>query len=315
MLASLAMLARDRARCAWLRVAACGSAPPISFVARRGLGTAMSGRESRLSDRTGKQDLRCRRLDDSVAFRIKRDDANRCPVAGLPAPALRVACACILVERVAGGEHAAIQSGMTLRRGDVADAAMAVFVVIPLHEARRPLPCGVQIGEPLERETPGRYFAVRNSASAKALSSLTRGREFGRKLDAEPVQHGQHGCCFQSGAVIAVQHRTHPTWCAPTRRGPCAWPDAQRARRCRCHAPQSSRPCGCRDRGSGTDRDQVTLDLCRQECDVPAPDLAGGGLRCGCSAGATSVAAEPGLCGSFWPCARNTRRKLASLAR
>jgi hypothetical protein len=32
------------------------------------------------------------------------------------------------VERVAGGEHAVIQSGMTLRRGDVADAAMAVFV-------------------------------------------------------------------------------------------------------------------------------------------------------------------------------------------
>ena len=101
-----------RARQGALRVAAGGSAPPISFVARRGLGTARSGRESRLSDRTGKQDLRCRRLDDSVAFRIKRDDANRCPVAGaLPAPALRVACACILVERVAGGEHAAIQSG------------------------------------------------------------------------------------------------------------------------------------------------------------------------------------------------------------
>ena len=23
------------------------------------------------------------------------------------------------------------------------------------------------------------------------------------------MQHGQHGCCLQSGAVIAVQHRTH----------------------------------------------------------------------------------------------------------
>jgi hypothetical protein len=46
-----------RARQGALRVAAGGSAPPVSFVARRGLGTARSGRESRLSDRTGKQDL------------------------------------------------------------------------------------------------------------------------------------------------------------------------------------------------------------------------------------------------------------------
>src|SRR5208283_5121793 len=46
-----------RARQGTLRVAAGGSAPPISFVAPRGLGTARSGRESRLADRTGKQDL------------------------------------------------------------------------------------------------------------------------------------------------------------------------------------------------------------------------------------------------------------------
>jgi hypothetical protein len=53
-LASLAMLVRDGARCAW---APGGSAPPIPSEARRGLGgAARSGRESRLADRTGKQD-------------------------------------------------------------------------------------------------------------------------------------------------------------------------------------------------------------------------------------------------------------------
>jgi hypothetical protein len=46
-----------RARQGALRVAAGGSAPPISCVALRGLGAARSGRESRLTDRTGKQDL------------------------------------------------------------------------------------------------------------------------------------------------------------------------------------------------------------------------------------------------------------------
>src|SRR5208283_2399801 len=46
-----------RAQQGALRVAAGGSAPPISFVALRGPGAARSGRESRLAGRTGKQDL------------------------------------------------------------------------------------------------------------------------------------------------------------------------------------------------------------------------------------------------------------------
>jgi hypothetical protein len=72
---------------------------------------------------------------------------------------------------VASVEHAAILSSMTLRRGDVANTTVPMFMVVPLHEARAPFSGGLQIGN------SGRYFAVRNSASAKALSSLTRGRE------------------------------------------------------------------------------------------------------------------------------------------
>jgi hypothetical protein len=52
-LAILAMLASEGE----LRVAPVGSAPPISCVARRGLGAPRSGRESRFADRTGKQNL------------------------------------------------------------------------------------------------------------------------------------------------------------------------------------------------------------------------------------------------------------------
>src|SRR3954453_6265370 len=50
----------------------------------------------------------------------------------------------------------------------------------------------------------GRYLAVRNNASANALSSLTRGREWD---GAMPVQHGEHGGALQGGAVVSVQHR------------------------------------------------------------------------------------------------------------
>jgi hypothetical protein len=72
-LAILAMLARQGALC----VAPGGSAPPISCVARRGLGVARSGRESRLADRTGKLNLCCCRPDDSVALRTERASSRR----------------------------------------------------------------------------------------------------------------------------------------------------------------------------------------------------------------------------------------------
>src|SRR5277367_1641258 len=58
------------------RDAARGSAPPIPYAARRGLGDARSGRESRLTDQTGKLSLAwpltaCAR----DAFLLRRADA------------------------------------------------------------------------------------------------------------------------------------------------------------------------------------------------------------------------------------------------
>jgi hypothetical protein len=43
---------------------------------------------------------------------------------------LRVALPGVLVERVASVEHGAIPSGMALRRGNVADAAVAVLMIV-----------------------------------------------------------------------------------------------------------------------------------------------------------------------------------------
>jgi hypothetical protein len=81
-----------------------------------------------------------------------------------------------LVDRMAGCEQTAILPGMALRWRDVANVTVPVLVVVPLDKARRPLPGSIQIGEAFDRDA-GRYLAVRNSVSAKALSSLTRGRE------------------------------------------------------------------------------------------------------------------------------------------
>jgi hypothetical protein len=123
---------------------------PLRCAPRRGV--ARSEPESRCADRTGKLDWwRCR-LDKRIALWIERDDGDRRPVSGLPAPASWVALPRILINRMAGLEQRAILPGMTLCRGDVADAAMAVPVVIPLHKPNRPLPRGVKVGKAFGRE-------------------------------------------------------------------------------------------------------------------------------------------------------------------
>jgi hypothetical protein len=81
------------------------------------------------------------------------------------------------VQRVAGFVDGPILTGMALRRADVADAAVPVLMVVPMHEASRPTASLVEIGEALDGNS-GRYLAVRNRLSTKALSSLTRGREY-----------------------------------------------------------------------------------------------------------------------------------------
>src|SRR5215216_2675330 len=137
-LASLAMLALRR-------VAAGGCAPSITAAARRGCGRARSGRESRVASRTREQGLAGG--GGAVALGVEGDGADRGPVAGRPAPAARMALAHLLVQGMAGGEDGAVLAGMALRRGDIADAAVPVLVVVPVHEGGCPPACLGEVGK------------------------------------------------------------------------------------------------------------------------------------------------------------------------
>ena len=243
---------------------------------------ARSGRESRLSDRTGKQDLRCRRLDDSVAFRIKRDDANRCPVAGLPAPALRVACACILVERVAGGEHAAIQSGMTLRRDDVAGCrygGVRGYTICTKRAAH--CRAGVQIGEPLERELRPILRGAEQRLGKGVVITDLRAESWDGLMPSQCSMANTVVALQSGGAVIAT--------CSTGRTDMVCTPSASAVRLARwtaCSAlsvswtskPTTLRPVEVQDQ---VEIEPVTLDLCRQECGRPSTRPRRGGSRCG----------------------------------
>src|SRR3954469_13294694 len=135
-----------------LCVAVGGCAPPIPCVARRGEGMVRSGRESRPADRTRKRRWRWRIPHRGVSLRIESDDGDRRPVAGWSAPAPWVARPRLLIERVARREHEPVLAGMALGRTDVADAAVSMLVVVPVHEPPRPVSGGLQVGEALGRE-------------------------------------------------------------------------------------------------------------------------------------------------------------------
>ena len=117
-----------------------------------------------------------RRLNVSVALRIERDNAGRRPVTRGPTPASRVAFPRTLIDRVAGFEQMAIPAGMTLCRGNIADAAVPVLMVVPLHELHCPLSGSHQIGEPLEGEL-GTIFRSSEQRLGEGVVIATRGRE------------------------------------------------------------------------------------------------------------------------------------------
>ena len=74
-------------------------------------------------------------------------------------------------------EGSLVPAGATLLGADIADDAVAMIGVVPTHELSGPGTGGLQASKPCDGN-PGRYLAVRNSASERALSSLARGHEY-----------------------------------------------------------------------------------------------------------------------------------------
>ncbi len=57
----------------------------------------------------------------------------------------------LLVQHITLGQLILIISTMTLRRGHEADAAVAMFVVVPADKVAHPAACDVQIGKAILR--------------------------------------------------------------------------------------------------------------------------------------------------------------------
>ena len=92
------------------------------------------------------------RLDDGVAFGVKRHGTDGRPVASIARPASRVEFASPAVQRVSGSQNRVIAPCMALRRADVTDAAVTMINVVPMHEAVRSGPRLIEVGESLGGE-------------------------------------------------------------------------------------------------------------------------------------------------------------------
>ena len=84
--------------------------------------------------------------NDAVPFRVERDGPDRCPVPCLPGPARRVTFAGLKIGLVPCRQDRMVFPGMPLGGGDVAQAAVAVLDVVPVHEVLSPLAGFVQAG-------------------------------------------------------------------------------------------------------------------------------------------------------------------------
>ena len=89
------------------------------------------------------------------------------------------------------GEDRVVFAGMSLRRADVADAAVSMVDVVPMDEGHRPAARLLQVGEALDREL--RPVLRRPDQRLGIRIVVAHPRAGVGRLHPEPVQHGQHG--------------------------------------------------------------------------------------------------------------------------
>ena len=104
-------------------------------------------------------------LDHRVALRVEGDRADVSPVPRVAGPARRVCVPGPHVQRMPGRQDGSVVARMTLLRGDVADAAVAMLDVVPRTNSAAQVRASSRPAKPLLGNS-GRYFAVRNSDSA-----------------------------------------------------------------------------------------------------------------------------------------------------
>lgn len=92
---------------------------------------------------------------------------------------------------------------MALRRGHKSNGAMAVFVVVPLHQIGHPLPGNRQVGKRFQRVLRAIFQGFEQRFRIRVV--VAHGRAAKRRDDAEPLQGREHGSPLHRTAVVGMQ--------------------------------------------------------------------------------------------------------------
>src|SRR5450830_1187233 len=93
---------------------------------------------------------------------------------------------------------------MALRRTHIPDAAVPMLDVVPMDEAGGPGARCLQIGETLGGELRAVLGGAKQALRVGVVVAHTGSRV--RGLHAQPVQHCQHRCRFERGAIVTMQY-------------------------------------------------------------------------------------------------------------
>ena len=92
---------------------------------------------------------------------------------------------------------------MALGGGDEADRAVAVLVVVPVHQAIDPVAGGGEVGKGLQRIGGAVFEGFEQRFRVRVVVADRRSAEGGH--DAEALQGGQHRRAFHRAAIVGMQ--------------------------------------------------------------------------------------------------------------
>lgn len=101
-------------------------------------------------------------------------------------------------------ENCLILTGMALRGRDVADGAMSMFEVVPVHEVVSPGPGLLKAGETARGEFWPVFGGFEQGFDEGIVVRDAWARV--RRFDPQPVEHREHGGGLERAAVIPVQN-------------------------------------------------------------------------------------------------------------
>ena len=145
-----------------------------------------------------------RELDGRVVLRVERDDRRPRPRALFLRPAFGTAPTRACVDAATRSEDLDVDTRVSVRGRNEADAAVLMLVVVPVRERRYPLACIVETREAGD----GICWAVLESAEQRFRERVVVGhaRPAERRHNSETLQRREHRGSLHRAAVVRVQH-------------------------------------------------------------------------------------------------------------